>query len=184
MKRAALCLVVVACSHTPPLPPLPPQMTPEQRVTTYEALKPEDNAVVIDTRYDAGTLTLANGTAIKDPDALLPVMAPNSPGAASARTYARSDRIAMYTLPLGMLLAAGGGVVGIHGILQDNSLERRIGGWSFVAGFLVVLPIGFYFGFEARHARNKSFLLYRESLVQRLELCPQGTQMVPCETTR
>lgn len=169
MTRVALsCAVLAGCAHAP-LPPLPPVMTPDERLATYEALHPQPG--------EGASLVLANGVVIDEPDEALAVVPSDGPAARTAHAYVRARRMARVTKA-----SFVGGVLG--GLVLMPYAGARIGMAMIGAGFLVAMPAALVYSARANRLRARGLVLYEDGLRQRLELCPTALRLVPCETLR
>jgi hypothetical protein len=199
LRRAcgALMVTVIAVSgcymQRVTIPPLPPTLTPEQRVDAFHRFRrhPEARMVMVTCSRNGGVrscseseiLLLANGTQVHDPQDLLPLVPAESTTARSAKRSARNyGRVPL--LWLGVVASiASGLVVSGKGAFNDDNTMMYSGFAILGVGALSFGTAAVIFGSRGNDARKQAFRHYTSDLASGLRVCMSGVVFVPCEAS-
>jgi hypothetical protein len=170
--------------------PLPPDPTPQQRMWFYETYHPvakgEEtitycNGMSCDSTHHP-LVQIADGRVIQDPNDLAPLVAPDSHTLGEA---ARADRAYARQKWWGLLFVGGlvGGLyIAAGGHEAEDSTQTDIG-VGIAIGSVLVSSVAAYMDKHTVHdARASAFAWYPHDLAERLHVCWNGVQSVPCES--
>jgi hypothetical protein len=180
------------------VPPVPPDLTPSQRIETFQQWRARDNIVDSSTRCHGllhgcttktrYTLVLARGVEVTEGDDLRPLLHPASPAgrAATSIVERRPHQQAWKWVAIGSVIV-GCVLAGSAAVFEPDAKVPVLGlvgagviGSGGVGGYLVYR----YHTTQIRRASGKVFEGYDVSLAQRLGVCVQGMMLVPCEGAR
>jgi hypothetical protein len=178
----SILLAVNGCAGHVQLKAPPANASGQERVAAYDDLRPIDYKTVTSAkgRYtDVVSLELNDGTKVRLPEDLLPLVPPDSPAAQSMRD-ARSYRHKNQLLALGgyggliggLILAAVGGGMG--------SKPVAYGGLGIAIGGVICLPFVNGQANKANASTAQAYEQYDDGLRRKLDLCEEGERVVPC----
>jgi len=170
--------------------PLPPDPTPQQRIWAYETYYPAAKGEEV-IKYCRGiqcnetrnpVVKFADGQLVRDPEDLAPLVSPESHTMSEAHRATRAHANAGWW-GLGMVAGIVGGlVVAGEGNDANNTTELEVG-LGVAVGSLLVGGIAAYIERDHVHdARATAFAWFPHDLAEKLRLCWNGAQSVPCET--
>jgi hypothetical protein len=161
----------------------PPASAPgEQRLAAYDDLRPIEYETRTSRRSgytDVVSLELNDGTKVRLPEDLLPLVPEKSP-AAQAMREARSHRHNNQLLGYG---GYGGLLTGIIVALVgagNGSKPLGYGGLGLAVGGAICLPFANRQATKANAATARAYEQYDDGLRRKLDLCEEGERVVPC----
>jgi hypothetical protein len=184
-------LLLAGCSTHVDLTPLPPRMTPEQRVQAFAKLRVAERGtetVVACAGRRCGAsprpvLILADGTEVRQAEDLLVVVPPDSATARSARRVTELKSRSGWVKAGGLAGFLTGLAIAYKGVSTDEPNFTIMG-----IGVGVALATGITAGVmstlmarDAQRYTRQAFRTYEDDLVQHLALCARGLALVPCE---
>jgi hypothetical protein len=189
----ATMLVVAGCHGHVALNAPPAGSDAAERIAAFERLQSRGRMDLVRTQHgrtieqSAEFIVLADGRRVYHADDLIAVVGQDSPAgnAAAQSARARRKKIAWYTV------GAAGMVVGVallYATTLDTDLEDPEDGlsgtfWASMglsaAGALAV-TVGLFYGREEKEARAAAFMTFDDSLMQKLDLCAEGTRVIDC----
>lgn len=169
------------------LAPLPPSMTPEQRLAAFAYLRATAREETVTCQGFSCSdpsntgVVLGSGQMVQQAGDLLPVLAPDSAAAEEARGARSSEDRRKWWYLAGAVTLFGGGYWLSHtsnsdtGDFSTAAAVFTLGGTlAVILGFTVDRHIG-------REHANYAFKLYGTAIARRLAICADGLNIVPCE---
>ena len=166
-----------------------PNITPADRVAMFKALEGTSEETLEVSRnhgpwqLEGARMKLANGTRIELPEDLLPVVAPQSDTARTARASLDAGRRANTWLYIsfGVLAASIATVASV----ESGSVNVNVSDEVLFAGAALATAIPFlvtrHLRAEELDLRLQTFSTYTRDLGLRLDVCAHGLEVVACE---
>lgn len=189
---AFVACYVIGCntSHHVNIPAPPPNLTPEQRMQTFDTYRQAGRGVEWTTTCNGGCMSssediliLHNGMEVRRPADLLPILAPKSEAAHEAeQARAAEDRSSrwkhvVFAGFVGFLVVTG---VGFHYESEPLLALGIAGGF----GTMIAGGVGWAINdIEAGRHTKAAFGHYDDGLAQRFNVCVNGLAVVPCEAS-
>ena len=173
-----------------------PDLTPDQRVATYDELHgvSETEAIVSNcsingckTADDQLSMRLANGVTIHHPEDLLPLVSPDSEMA----RHVRATRSALIKIVLwgaaGAVAMAAGGYLYIKESAARNdpsahTTGKYVAGGLFFSGMLGEV-VAYHYRSRVLDETDLAFRAYSADLARTLRVCVNGFEVVACESS-
>ncbi len=185
--RGAWCVAIAACAtgHVELESPRP-DLSGDERVATFEQLKPIDETVQR-LSVNGGpwqtmnrSLVLANHAEVYAPEDLLPVVGADSETARAAQrsVEARGKQRSWSYVALG---AAVGGFMLAGWSFEGGPVSPWIAFPVFLVGPVVAYGFARHYGGIELDERRAAFEHYTRDLGDRLNVCAHGTEVVPCD---
>jgi hypothetical protein len=201
MVMRVLALYLAACSacvsrphHRLEAPA--PGASPQEKLDAYEKHRPAAEASLV--AVSSGTvvasrtdfLVLGNGRRVYHAEDLAPLVAEDSATAESGRLSAEAATRAKAWNWTGWALVGGGLVLGSAAILDSgdpgsddfgpNKTLLGIGTVAFLGGLGAMALASFRYAPVAHDERVSAFATYDKDLRARLDICVDGTRIIPC----
>lgn len=171
------------------IPAPPPNLSPQQRVAAYQALRQGGSGVELTTSCQRGTcstrheeiLILRDGTEIREADDLLPILSPTSVAGRNARKVADSRHRITIWKRIGWSGFVGGIALIVVGAKLDSPTVAQVGLGTALG--IPLVSIGGTSINEWRISRDTAevFGHYDQGLAERFGVCVSGLAMVACE---
>lgn len=178
----SIMLVLSGCAGHVHLAAPPANASAQERLTAYDDLHPIEYKTVTSqkTGYtDVVSLDLNNGTRVKLPEDLLPLVPADSPAAQSMRE-ARDHRHTNQLLGFGGYGALVGGIILALAGAGTGSKVLGYGGLGIAIGGGICLPFANRQADKANAATARAYEQYDDGLRRKLDLCEEGERVVPC----
>lgn len=185
-----LVWLAAGCGHPHVrLEPPPPNLTPDQRVHAFHALKAVGAERIITTQCGQGgctssehnVLLLANGQRIHHPEDLVPVIPANS-SAAVAVERARAARSTGHRWGyIGFGSFTVGGLLALQGFDAEPNSVRDTAVPILLVGGIVAAGFAWYYIRESNTQTRTAYWHYSGALAQQLGICVVGLQVVACD---
>jgi hypothetical protein len=181
--------------HTVTLQRPADDLTPEQRVATYNALHAtaERDVVTVScygacSSHETRTIQLADGRQTSEPRDLLPVLLPHSKAARHIRAAESHRRQEAFWLgggvvAFGLGLALGFEMVGRDATGGQDWSTARYPVYAGVAALLVGGALMYYHRRRSMEETSAAYQTYNEGLAEMLDVCVLGLQVIPCEAS-
>ena len=185
MNARVLLLCLAACQYHVRLDPPRPTLTPEERVDLFWKRRPIGEAYAkVDGALVNRSMMLADRTEIVSPEDLEPLVNADSQTMhlARASVAARIKQRTAWWVGIGALVV--GAAMSGFGTFDGPRFGLPtpwIGYSLMIAGGVVGYPISSYYLAKELRLRKRAFVAYPRDLGDRLNVCAQGTQVVPCE---
>ena len=178
----SILLVVNGCAGHVQLAAPPANAPPEVRAAAYDDLRPIEYATVSNLKSgytDVAFLELNDGTKVKLPEDLLPLVPPDSPAAQSMRD-ARSQRHTNHLLALGGTVGLLAGIITALAGAGMGSKPVAYGGLGVAIGGVICIPLTNREANKMNASTARAYEQYDDGLRRRLGMCEEGGRVVPC----
>jgi len=185
--------LMAACTHTVTLRRPADDLTPEQRVATYNALHAtsERDVVMVTCNgacasQETRTIQLADGRQTSEPTDLLPVLLPHSDAARHIRAVESHRRRSGFWLSGGLVGFGLGLGLGFKMVEHDPAggqdwSTARYPVYAGVAALIVGGGFMYYHRGRSMEETSAAYQTYNEGLAEMLDVCVSGLEVIPCE---
>ena len=183
MRGVVACVLVLlaSCGHGHvSFPPVPPNLTPQQRVEAYNRLVGTEERTFVSRNYSSHSIVLANNLEVYYPEDLEPLVQPDSATARhiDASLRARHSRSMWKLAGYGLLLV---GVVSWFATADSDTSGLKVVGPVITLSGIAALGVSIYYGFVNKSETTDAYHSFNDDLATRFGVCVQGLNVVPCE---